>query len=125
MCNGSPLQALSRLTAISEAFRADTPAPSAASLPSPSAASAGAPARQGRSRFTSEWELASFVSRVPSNHGHIVWHSEASCQDIPPSLTRQSKQVSVLILGNPVQLVLSKKQLARVQPRCRPRPWRR
>ena len=51
-------------------------------------------------------ELASFVSRVPSNHGHVVWHPEKSSQDIPPWV-RHSAQVSVTVLGNPVQLELS------------------
>jgi len=52
-------------------------------------------------------ELASFVSRVPSNHGHVVWHPEPSSQDIPPWV-RHSTQVSVPALGNPVQSELSK-----------------
>ena len=62
----------------------------------------------------------------PSNHGHVVWHSQnSSCQDIPPWVSRQLKQVAVINLGVPVQLELSKKQVARMAPRCRPRPWRR
>jgi len=57
-------------------------------------------------------ELARFVSRVPSNHGHVVWQPAASSQDIPPWVTRQSMQASVERLGSPLQLELSKKQLA-------------
>ena len=68
-------------------------------------------------------ELARFVSRVPSNHGHVVWHPEPFSQDIPPWV-RHSTQVSVSVLGNPVQSELSK-QLLRMPPRRRPWPWRR
>ena len=62
-------------------------------------------------------ELASFRSRVPESNqlsagaygdGHVVWHPEKSSQDIPPWVTRQSMQVSVSVLGNPVQSVLLK-----------------
>src|SRR6476646_1939225 len=52
------------------------------------------------------------LASSPLNHGHVVWHPEPSSQDIPPWATRQATQVSVEVLGNPVQLELSKKQLA-------------
>src|SRR5712671_5255924 len=50
------------------------------------------------------------LASSPSNHGHVVWHPEPSSQDIPPWV-RQSTQVSVLVLGNPVQSELSKQLL--------------
>ena len=56
-------------------------------------------------------ELASLSREFPSNHGQVVWHPEPSCQEFPPSLTRQSKQVSVSVLGNPVQFELAKQLL--------------
>jgi hypothetical protein len=55
-----------------------------------------------------KWELASLFSRVPSDHGQVVWHPEKSIQDAPLWVTRQSKQVSVLRLGRPVQVELSR-----------------
>src|SRR4029077_11901296 len=53
-------------------------------------------------------ELASCLASSLSNHSHVVWHPEASNQDIPPWLRRQSTQLSVSVLGYPVQLVLLK-----------------
>jgi hypothetical protein len=64
--------------------------------------------------FRAGWELASCLASSPRNHGsgHCVWHPSPSSQDIPARAARHSTQLSVTVLENPVQLSLSKKQLA-------------
>ena len=70
-------------------------------------------------------ELASFAREFPQITDTSYGTQSSSCQDIPPWVQDNSTQVSVSVLGNPVQSELSIAIVARMPPRCRPWPWRR